>query len=596
MTCSGVVLCWLLGAVAAPAASGQEAAAVDFNAQVKPILESACVHCHGETKQQGDYRLDTREEAFKRVDDEAMLVAGKPDESRAYTTTILAADDDDVMPPSKDGPPLDKTQTEILRAWIAGGAAWPEGVQLEKKPRMDFVKHIRPIFETACLSCHNPEKMKGDYDMTTKAGAFKVDGDHGDAIVPFQAENSSVFVLMSHPSDHDDLMPPANSGGPLAKEKVEQVRLWIAQGAIWPEGLEPLVAKEAALDRPPNPDNPELVKKIHAFILETSKEQSESEMNAYETVVPKTGATYGMVPIKGGAFLMGSPESEAGRRPDEGPQVKVTVDPFWMGRHEVTWNEYLPFQTTPIDRHKDGSKKSPNPTDPPVDVVSSPTGPYTEMSFGMGQDGYPAIAMTEHAALKYCQWLSAQTGHFYRLPTEAEWEYACRAGTTSAYHFGDDPNQLADYGWYLDNSMEGYGDNQYQKVGLKKPNPWGLFDMHGNVMEWVLDQHLPDGHVAFAPEANNPWAKPTTLWGRVAKGGSWLDVAADLRSAARRKSLEAWKKTDPQFPKSIWYLTDVKWIGFRLIRPLRVPSPEEMHFIWNNGRPEELAARTAAAK
>ena len=583
----------LLFALTASAGRGQEAAAVDFNAQVRPILESACVHCHGETKQQGDYRLDTMADAFKAGDDGAMVIPGEPEKSALYTTTVLAADDDDVMPPAKDGPPLAKSQTEVLRAWIAAGAEWPEGVTLKQQPRIDFVKHIQPIFETACISCHNPDKMKGDYDMTTMASAFKKDGDYGDAIVPFQAEQSSVFVLMNHPADHDDLMPPAKSGGPLPKEQIDQVRMWIAQGAVWPDGLDPLVAREAKqTGRPPNPDDLELVKKIHARIVAQS---TETDMKDYEGVVPKTGAAYSMVPVKGGTFLMGSPESEAGRKPDEGPQVKVTVDSFWMGRHEVTWNEYLPFQVTPIDRYKDGAKKTPAPADEPVDIVSSPTAPYMEMSFGMGQDGFPAISMTEHAALKYCQWLSAQTGHFYRLPTEAEWEYACRAGTTTAYSFGDDANQLADYAWYFDNSMEGVSDNQYQKVGTKKPNPWGLHDLHGNVMEWVLDQYDPKGYAAWGAEALNPWAKPSTLWGRTARGGSWFDDAAELRSSARRPSKDQWKQTDPQLPKSLWYLTDAKWIGFRLVRPLRIPSPEEMYYIWNCGRPEELAARTAAA-
>lgn len=584
----------LLLALLAPSARGETLAAVDFDRQVRPILESACVHCHGETKQQGDYRLDTKEEAFKPVDDELMLVAGEPDQSPLYTTTVLPSDHDDVMPPSKDGPPLDPSQTEILRAWIAGGAAWPEGVKLEQQPRVSFVKHIQPIFETTCVSCHNPDKMKGDYDMTTKAAAFKMDGDYGDAIVPFQAEKSSVFVLANHPADHDDLMPPAKSGGPMPKDMIELVRMWIAQGAVWPEGLDPLTAREATQERPPNPDDLELVKKIHARILEKSAEQAEADMKEYANVVPETGATYAMVPIKGGAFLFGSPETEAGRKPDEGPQVKATIDPFWMGRHEVTWNEYLPFQTTPVDRYKDGSKKTPVPTDEPVDIVSAPTAPYMEMSFGMGQDGFPAISMTEHSALKYCQWLSAQTGHFYRLPTEAEWEYACRAGTATAYHFGDDASPLDQYAWYFDNSMEGASDNQYHAVGTKKPNPWGLHDMHGNVMEWVLDQSSPEGHGAFGPEAANPWAKPTALWGRVAKGGSWNDDAPDLRSAARRASRDQWKQTDPQLPKSIWYLTDAKWIGFRLVRPLRTPSPEEMYYIWNCGRPEELAAKMSA--
>jgi formylglycine-generating enzyme required for sulfatase activity len=217
------------------------------------------------------------------------------------------------------------------------------------------------------------------------------------------------------------------------------------------------------------------------------------------------------------------------------------------------------------------------------------------MSFGMGQDGFPAISMTEHAALKYCEWLSAQTGHFYRLPTEAEWEYACRAGTATAYSFGDDPARLADYAWFFDNSAEGFSDGQYHMVGTKKPNPWGLHDMHGNVLEWVLDQYDADAYKDWSAGVSDPWVKPTTLWGHACRGGSWYDDAVDARSAARRASREQWKQTDPQLPKSMWYLTDAKWIGFRLVRPLRIPSPEEMYYIWNCGRPEELAKKLAEA-
>jgi formylglycine-generating enzyme required for sulfatase activity len=185
--------------------------------------------------------------------------------------------------------------------------------------------------------------------------------------------------------------------------------------------------------------------------------------------------------------------------------------------------------------------------------------------------------MTEHAANKYCQWLSAQTGHFYRLPTEAEWEYACRAGTTTAYSFGDDAAELGEYAWYYDNS-----DEKYQQVGKKKPNPWGLHDMHGNVMEWTADQFVPDYFQRLRGKAANPFVRPQTLYPRTVRGGGWDDDAEQLRSAFRRGSDASWKQQDPQLPKSVWYFTDAQWLGFRIVRPKNVPSVEEMYFYWNS--------------
>jgi len=201
------------------------------------------------------------------------------------------------------------------------------------------------------------------------------------------------------------------------------------------------------------------------------------------------------------------------------------------------------------------------------------------MSFGMGKDGFPAISMTQHAANKYCQWLSAKTGHFYRLPTEAEWEYACRAGTTTAYSFGDDPSQLDEYAWYDKNS-----DGKYQKVGKKKPNPWGLYDMHGNVAEWCLDQYEPNYERFASAMSEDPWVKSTKGYPQDVRGGSWIDEnAALLRSAARRGSDRVWKIQDPQLPKSIWYHTDAQFLGFRIVRPLKVPTPEQLSNYWTSG-------------
>ena len=216
------------------------------------------------------------------------------------------------------------------------------------------------------------------------------------------------------------------------------------------------------------------------------------------------------------------------------------------------------------------------------DAVARPTTPYVEMSFGMGTEGFPAISMTQHAANTYCKWLSAKTGHYYRLPTEAEWEYACRAGTTTMYSFGDDPALIDEYAWH-----DGNSDSKYQKVGTKKPNPWGLHDMHGNVSEWTLDQFVPDIYATFKDTISNPFEYGKSLYPRVARGGSWMDKPEQLRSAVRIASSAEWKLQDPQLPKSIWYHTDAQFLGFRVIRPLIVPSAQDMHKYWTTeGEPE----------
>ena len=173
------------------------------------------------------------------------------------------------------------------------------------------------------------------------------------------------------------------------------------------------------------------------------------------------------------------------------------------------------------------------------------------------------------------------------MPTEAEWEYACRAGSTTAYSFGDDPSTIGEYAWYAENS-----ESQLHPVGSKKPNPWGLHDMHGSVMEWVIDGHAPDG---FAFLSGKPSPVPLTeaiLWpkelhGRVVRGGGWEDAPDRLRSAARVASNDAaWKKTDPNIPKSPWWYTDdpARAVGFRIFRsfkPLDAKLMEKFYDIDN---------------
>jgi formylglycine-generating enzyme required for sulfatase activity len=318
---------------------------------------------------------------------------------------------------------------------------------------------------------------------------------------------------------------------------------------------------------------------IHKRIVESLKIADESQMAPYTNVIPGTDIKYAMVPIKGGEFLMGSPESEAGRKPDEGPQHRVKVSPFWMGKFEVSWDEYELFMYPDDEKKLREQYRSDEYVDQLSDAVTRPSKPYADMTFGMGKRGYPAISMTQHGANKYCQWLSAKTGHYYRLPTEAEWEYAARAGTKTAYFFGDDPAQLKDFAVFEDNS-----DFKYSKVGRKKPNPWGLYDILGNAAEWCLDQYEPKAYEQFTGSvAADPWIKATKPYPHVVRGGSYDDPPALLRSAARRGSDKSWKMRDPQLPKSVWYFTDAQFVGFRLVRPLKVPPPEELQKVWISG-------------
>ncbi len=290
----------------------------------------------------------------------------------------------------------------------------------------------------------------------------------------------------------------------------------------------------------------------------------------YTEAIPGTDVSFEMLPIPSGTFLMGSPADEPRRNPDEGPQHIVQLESFWMGKHEVTWDEFELWASPIEQQQRSESASRPGRADELADAITRPTIPFTDLTFEMGKKGCPAICMTQLAAKCYCKWLSAKTGRYYRLPTEAEWEYACRAGTVTAYSFGDDQDDLEDYGWFFDN-----GGDRYHQVGSKKPNPWGLYDMHGNVSEWVLDQYSSSYAVFNGKTTSNPCVAPTTVFSRVARGGCWDDDPEGLRSAARKASHLNWSKDDPRKPQSIWYHTDSTCPGFRVVHPLRIPTAEE---------------------
>jgi formylglycine-generating enzyme required for sulfatase activity len=196
--------------------------------------------------------------------------------------------------------------------------------------------------------------------------------------------------------------------------------------------------------------------------------------------------------IPAGEFVMGDPDSGSVLSPPEEPQHEVRItQSFYLGVTEVTQEQYAKVMAKNPSKFKDDSN--------PVDTAS-----WTE-------------------AVEFCKRLSAQEGKTYRLPTEAEWEYACRAGTTTAYSFGDDAASLGEYAWYDENS-----DRRTHSVGEKKPNAWGLYDMHGNVSEWCQDM--------YAEYTSDAVTDPVGTYGltnRVDRGGSWFDSARNCRSAYR---------------------------------------------------------------
>lgn len=295
--------------------------------------------------------------------------------------------------------------------------------------------------------------------------------------------------------------------------------------------------------------------------------------------IPNTDIEYEMVPVPGGTVKMGSPEDEADRQDIEGPQVSVKVEPFWMGKHEVTWGEYSRFMRL-HDIFKKFDDKGIRPVNDKnrIDAIAAPSNLYDPgFTYDAGDgENEPAASMSQFAAKQYTKWLSLSTDQFYRLPTEAEWEYACRAGSETAYSFGDDGEDLSDYGWFEDNA-----DWMRHEVGTKKPNAFGLYDMHGNVAEWVLDQSYEDGFQRLADKANgesltvaDALLMPEKEFGLVVKGGSFESTADGCRSAARLISENAWRDSDPNIPQSPYWFTDSPAIGvgFRLLIPLNAPE------------------------
>lgn len=282
-----------------------------------------------------------------------------------------------------------------------------------------------------------------------------------------------------------------------------------------------------------------------------------------ETVTTKTGEkiSFDMVLIPAGTFRMGSPASEAGRKEDEGPQHEVRLDSFYLCTTETTIELFMAYYQETVSAKKDfiTTQQEQKKADSEVDAITGPTPVYGDMTMGY-ENQHPAMGMTWHNAMTFCRWLSQKTGKQYRLPTEAEWEYACRAGSTSSFCFGDDPEKLKEVAWY-----EETADSETSAIAKKKPNMWGLYDMAGNVREWVFDFYSPEAYKKAASKtpAVNPKG-PETGKIHVARGGDYSCPPEELRCAARAFELKWWRSGDPQIPKSIWWLPEMDIIGFRV--------------------------------
>lgn len=294
----------------------------------------------------------------------------------------------------------------------------------------------------------------------------------------------------------------------------------------------------------------------------------------YAEKIPGTNVSFNMMPIPGGVFKMGTPKNEKYRQRDEEPVREVQVDSFWMAEIEVSWDEYLAFfNATGSQGRKEAEVKNEN-----VDAITGATPPWGAPDQGWGKGKRPAITMSHLGAETYCRWLSKVTGKTYRLPTEAEWEYAARANTSGAYFFGGEPQRYMRDG--LKNKILGpdtsvintyvvYEENspfKTQEPSFVAANPFGLKNMLGNVAEFCLDWYDPMVYGKYPKGVVKNPRGPRTGQEHVVRGGSYKSSANELRAGNRSfTKTKEWLVTDPQIPKSIWWYSDCKHVGFRVV-------------------------------
>ena len=302
-----------------------------------------------------------------------------------------------------------------------------------------------------------------------------------------------------------------------------------------------------------------------------------TDFKTYNEQIPGTVVSFEMIAIPGGEFTMGSAANEPYRNSNEPNQQKVSVSPFFMAKTEVTWAEYLAFFKETESEGRKHVVASEVLSAESVDAISGPTPPWGAPDQGWGKGSRPAITMTHFAAEAYCKWLSLKTGKKYRLPTEAEWEYAARAGKQTAYFFDGNPKDYSRQSFWnkifgADTAMitryvmyEANSNRRTTEPEKMPANPFGLVNMLGNVSEYCMDWYADDIFKQSSTAIVDPKGPPTGT-AYVIRGGSYLDDAADVRCARRDSTRHtAWIKTDPQQPKSVWWYSDQRHVGFRVV-------------------------------
>jgi len=260
--------------------------------------------------------------------------------------------------------------------------------------------------------------------------------------------------------------------------------------------------------------------------------------------IPGSNQTMEMIQIPGGSYDL----TIAGKT------YQVELSPYWIATKEVTHDAFGTFdQDESISR------------DVTVDAVTRPSPQYEDLTWGMGRNGgYPANSMSLYAAMMYSKWLYEKTGHFYRPPTEAEWQAACQAGKDD----DENPRKIAVF--------SANSNDKYQKVGSRSADALGLYDMLGNVAEWTVDTYVEDYQTIIdASGKKDPHLIPSSRKVSVTlKGGHYQSAEDELSCEARIQSEKWWNRRDPQIPKSRWWYTDAPFAGIRLVRPVNQPSKE----------------------